>query len=197
MHPGPDGRARGRKAASVGQADTSDDLLQRGMKVATTLPAPLADEARHLVAMGVFETMDEFLFVATSAYLDLRRHRELLDLVETGEAPDPAMAIPDAAPVTTSIPGHMAVRAAGLVANGTFPSLDAFLAAAAAGYLHLRADPDLMCALDSLTVEAALERPGMPLREAVAVVRHRLTRLPPLSATEAVEAMRWSGARVA
>ncbi len=181
----------------MGKADTSEDLLQRGMRAVTTLPAPLAEEARHLVAMGVFGTMDEFLFVATSAYLDLRRHPELLALVEDGQLPEPALAVPDATPVATSLPGHLAVRAARLVVLGVFPSLDAFLAAATSAYLHLRADPDLMSALDALTVEAALERPGMPLREAVAAVRNRLARLPPLDASEAVEAMRWSSAHVA
>lgn len=179
------------------RTDTREALLGRGLKARATLPDGLVPEARRLVGLGIFGSLSEFSFVAVSAYLDLRATPSLHDAVVAEACRyDPGLPDPSGA-VDLMLPGHMAVKVAGLVASGEFESLEAFLVRAVEAYLQLRDEPEMMQALDAATIEAALARPGVPMREAVAAFTNRLLRLPPLSGAEAVEAMRWPEAAVA
>ncbi len=179
------------------RTDTRESLLGRGLKARAAMPGSLAAEARRLVGLGVFGSVSEFAFVAVSAYLDLRAAAALHEAVVAESARYERDDVDPTSAADIVLPGHMAVKVAGMVASGEFASLEAFLARAVSAYLHLRDEPEMMQALDAATVEAALERPGMPIREAVAAFTNRLRRLPPLSAAEAVDAMRWPDAAAA
>ena len=163
----------------------TDDLLERGMRVEADLDPDTLSEVSRMVGMGLFGSASEFCFVAVTTYLDLVDAAPLHAVLEA-EMPRPSRSGVSAEAL---LPGHMAIRVAHLVASGHHASPEAFLSYAASAYVHLRGDPDLMEALDAATVQAALDRPFMPLRHAVAAFTNRFRRLPPLSASEAMAAM--------
>jgi hypothetical protein len=61
---------------------TPSTLLKCGLAFEGHLPGMIAVEAARLVGEGTFEDLDELLLVAVGTYLDMRRHGDVVSLLQ-------------------------------------------------------------------------------------------------------------------
>lgn len=61
---------------------TPSALLKCGLSFEGRLPGMLAVEAARLVGRGTFRDLDELLLVAVGTYLDMRRHEDVVSLLQ-------------------------------------------------------------------------------------------------------------------